>query len=130
MKEKKAAYTPINIGMSFMLVIFILLCMVIFAVLSLSSALKDYDYAKQKANRTTAYYEACNEAEEIYAKIEEENHREDSIEYSVPINKNEQLQVTLKRNSDTENNYYIHSWLQISTGEWTADHTLPVLGSN
>ena len=130
MREKKAAYPPINIGTSFMLVIFIMLCMVIFAVLSLSSALKDYDYTKQKANRTTAYYEACNEAEEIYAKIEEENHREDSIVYSLPINENEQLQVTLKLQSDAENNYYIYSWLQISTQEWTADHTLPVLGSN
>ena len=130
MREKKSAYPPINIGTSFMLVIFILLCMVIFAVLSLSSALKDYDYTKQKANRTTAYYEACNEAEKIYAKIEEENHREDSIVYSLPINENEQLQVTLKRQSDAENNYYIDSWLQISTQEWTADPTLPVLGSH
>ena len=130
MREKKTTYPPINIGTSFMLVIFILLCMVIFAVLSLSSALKDYDYTKQKADRTRAYYEACNEAEEIYAKIETENHTEDSIEYSVPINENEQLQVTLKRHSDTENNYCIQSWLQISTEEWTADHTLPVLGSN
>ncbi len=130
MREKKATYPPINIGTSFMLVIFILLCMVIFAVLSLSNALKDYNYTKQKANRTKAYYEACNEAEEIYAKIETENHTEDSIEYSVPISENERLQVILKRNSNTENNYFIHSWLQISTEEWTADHTLPVLGSN
>jgi hypothetical protein len=130
MREKKAAYPPINIGTSFMLVIFILLCMVIFAVLSLSSALKDYDYAVQKADRTKAYYEACNEAEEIYAKIEAENHTEDSIEYSVAISEKEHLQVTLKRRSDTENNYYIDSWLQISTQEWTADHTLPVLGSH
>lgn len=130
MREKKATYPPINIGTSFMLVIFILLCMVIFAVLSLSNALKDYNYTKQKANRTKAYYEACNEAEEIYAKIEIENHTEDSIEYSVPISENEHLQVILKRNSNTENNYFIHSWLQISTEEWTADHTLPVLGSN
>ena len=130
MREKKASYPPINIGTSFMLVIFILLCMVIFAVLSLSNALKDYDYTQQRANRTKAYYEACNEAEEIYAKIEIENHTEDSIEYSVPISENEHLQVILKRNSNTENNYFIHSWLQISTEEWTADHTLPVLGSN
>lgn len=130
MQEKKYSYPPINIGTSFMLVIFILLCMVIFAVLSLSNALKDYDYTQQRANRTKAYYEACNEAEEIYAKIEIENHTEDSIEYSVPISENEHLQVILKRNSNTENNYFIHSWLQISTEEWTADHTLPVLGSN
>ena len=130
MKEKKSSYPPINMGTSFMLVIFILLCMVIFAILSLSSALRDYDYSKQKADRIKSYYEACNEAEEIYANIETEGHTEDSIEYSVPINENEHLQVILKRRSDTENNYFIHSWLQISTKEWTADPTLPVLGSN
>ena len=130
MKEKKSSYPPINIGTSFMLVIFILLCMEIFAILSLSSALRDYDYSKQKADRAKSYYEACNEAEEIYANIETEGHTEDSIEYSVPINENEHLQVILKRRSDTENNYFIHSWLQISTKEWTADPTLPVLGSN
>lgn len=130
MKEKKASYPPINLGTSFMLVIFILLCMVIFAVLSLSSALKDYDYSKQIADRTSAYYEACNKAEEIYAKTETEKHNEDFIEYSVPINESEHLQVTLKRCSSAENNYFVHSWLQISTQEWTADDTLPVLGSN
>lgn len=51
MREKKTTYPPINIGTSFMLVIFILLCMVIFSVLSLSSAVKDYELhqAKSKA---------------------------------------------------------------------------------
>ena len=39
MKPKKNSYPPVNVGSSFMLVILVILCMVVFAMLSLSGAL-------------------------------------------------------------------------------------------
>lgn len=130
MTTKKSSYPPINIGTSFMLVIFIILCMVIFAVLSLSSALKDYEYSKLNAERTIAYYEACNLAEEIRAQIEAEERSEEIIEYSVPIDEDEVLQVVLTHQPGTEHTYSIRSWIQDSVADWTGTQTLPVLGSN
>lgn len=129
MKTKKASYPPINIGTSFLLVIFLVLCMVIFSALSLSSAAKDYEYSKKNAVRTKAYYEACNQAEEIRAQIGNNNSTQKVIEYSVPIDDNESLYVVLKRQDEKNSGYYIHSWTQQSSKEWNSTQTLPVLGS-
>ena len=121
MKTKKIAYPPIQIGTSFMLVIFLTLCMVIFAVLSLSSAVKDYNYSQKNAARTTAYYEACNAAEPPT--------KNETISYTVPIDEDELLQVVLTTQPQGEKPYTITSWQQLSTSEWTGDQTLPVLKS-
>lgn len=130
MKTKKNSHPPINIGTSFLLVIFIVLCMVIFAALSLSSALKDYEYSQKSAQRTSAYYEACNQAEEIFAKIVPSSSTEEKIEYTVPIDEDEILHVVLLRQSGTSPTYKIQSWTQEPTTQWTGTETLPVLGSN
>ena len=130
MKSRKTSYPPINIGTSFMLAIFVILCMVIFAVLSLSSSMKDYEYSVNYADRTSAYYEACNEAEEIRKQIESENTQEDLIEYSVPIDENQMLHVVLVYEPDEASNYKIQSWTQETDNTWSGTQTLPVLGSN
>lgn len=71
MRQRKTSYPPVNVGSSFMLVILIILSMVIFAVLSLSGALRDARYSQTRAERTTAYYEANNLAEEKLAQIDQ-----------------------------------------------------------
>lgn len=68
MNKKK--YPVVNIGSSSMLVIFIILCLVIFSVLSLASANNDYAYSRKIADRTTAYYEAVSEAETLLSQID------------------------------------------------------------
>ena len=127
MSEKKTSYPPINIGTSFMLMVFIILCMVIFAVLSFSNALKDYEYSEQSAARTAAYYDACNEAERILAQLEADGSTDAAVSYSVPVDEDEILNVTLTRRPD--GSYAVNSWKVESTSGWTADETLPVLGS-
>lgn len=63
--------TPvINIGSASMLVIFIVLCLVTFATLSLASASSDYNFSKKISSRTTDYYEASNQASEILQQID------------------------------------------------------------
>ena len=71
MKIKKHSYPPVHMGTPLMLVIFIILCMVIFAVLSLSTAAKDYNYSEKNAVRITNYYNACNQAEAALAEIDQ-----------------------------------------------------------
>lgn len=70
MTSKKTSYPPVNLGTSLMLVVFIILCMIVFAVLSLSGALKDLAFSETLASRTNSWYEANNQAEEILADID------------------------------------------------------------
>ena len=146
MKIKKQTYPPVNMGISLMLVTFLVLCMMIFAVLSVSSALKDYQYSQKNAQRTSAYYDANNTAEEILAALYEKvpakasdglsiqgipiSVTESILEYTVPISDAESLYVVLEKPSFGKPEYTILTWKQIPTQGWTGSQTLPVLGSD
>ena len=59
-KERKK-FGFVNIGTASLLVVFLTLCLVAFAMLSLSSAKNDYEFSRKLADRTTAYYvQRCN----------------------------------------------------------------------
>lgn len=70
MKSKKNSSPIVNIGSSSLLVIFIVLCLVTFATLSLSSAQSDYKFSQRLADRRSAYYTASNQAEEVLDEID------------------------------------------------------------
>lgn len=132
MKPKKFSYPPLQIGTSFMLLIFIILSMVTFAVLSLSSSMKDYEYSQKNAQRTTEYYAASNLAEEKLAEfdtaIKNNEIPNETIEFTVPINDSESLQVVLNTQPKKSPCFSVITWKQISTQEWSGDQSLPVLG--
>ena len=128
MKDKKFSYPPVQIGASFMLLIFVILCMITFAVLSLSTSMKDYEYSVKNSEKTIQYYTANNIAEEKMAEIISSETTEKTIEYQVPINDNEALEVVIMIQPDKNTKYSIVTWKQISTKEWTGDEKLPVLG--
>ena len=72
-KKKNTAtlnFPVTNIGSVTLLMIFIVVCMVSFAALSLSTASTDYKAAKKSARHITDYYEASNDAEEKLATIQ------------------------------------------------------------
>ena len=69
MKDKKVQASFMNVGASSLLVIFIILCMAVFATLSLSSAKSDYSFSYQMGQRKTEYYTACNQAQLQLAKL-------------------------------------------------------------
>ena len=131
MKTRKFSYPPIHVGVSLLLVVFLVLCMVIFSVLSLSGALKDYKYSEKNAIRTTEYYEANNLAEEKLAEIGRSMSADaaGTIEFTVPINESKLLLVILEVHPGETPGYQILTWKQISTADWTGDQTLPVLGT-
>ena len=69
MKNKKHSF-GINIGSASILLIFVLLCLISFAALSIVSANADSKLTAKVLERTNAYYEACNEAETSLAEID------------------------------------------------------------
>ena len=67
-KQSEKAPAPFfNIGASSLLVIFLILCLVTFAILTLTSAKSDADFAEKLAHHKTNYYAACNTAESTLA---------------------------------------------------------------
>lgn len=126
----------VNIGSSLLLVIFLVLCLVTFATLSLSSARSDESFSRRMADRKTEYYEAAGQAEDLLAQIDQhleqtaskggENrwktldftgispkiHYDSSsaaVSYQVPINDKQALDVVLALNTgeDTaQSGYY------------------------
>lgn len=67
----KKNQTPIiNVGIPSLLLIFLILCLVTFSVLSLSSASADEKLSRKIADRTTEYYEASNTANDTLSDID------------------------------------------------------------
>lgn len=70
MKDKQQSYF-VNIGSSSLLVIFLVLCLVTFAILSLSSARSDYSFSERLAAHRANYYEASSKAEDVTGEIDQ-----------------------------------------------------------
>lgn len=69
-KEQGRGWT--QIGTSSMLLIFTVLCLIVFTVLSLSSAKADWKLAEKNMKSVTQYYEADCKAEEMTKKVNEQ----------------------------------------------------------
>ncbi|MEF9946163.1 MAG: hypothetical protein RR869_01210 [Lachnospiraceae bacterium] len=69
MNHKKFPIT--HLGTSLILVVLIILALVTFSTLSVVNTNRDYQSEKKVADRTTAYYQASNQAEVILAQIDD-----------------------------------------------------------
>ena len=102
-----------NIGASSLLLIFIVLSLITFAVLSLSSALSDKQLMSDTIENTTEYYEACNNAElkisTLIAASDADSYEE--YEWDEPIGSDgmQVLHVCVGINS-AEGTYTVTSW--------------------
>lgn len=67
--NKSKRFPLTNIGTVSLLMIFIVLCMVTFAALSLSESARDLKFSQKLAAHTTEYYKASNQAEEVLPEI-------------------------------------------------------------
>lgn len=71
MMKKKKKHTFLNIGTSSILLVFVLLCLVTFAILSIVNANMDYQLSKKNAEHTRAYYQADLKAKQELAEIDD-----------------------------------------------------------
>lgn len=69
--NEKPSGGRINIGTSSLILIFIILCLTVFGLLSLSSAGSDWRLAQKNAESVRGYYEADSQAVEFVAMVEE-----------------------------------------------------------
>lgn len=126
MRPKRSHYPGFQIGTALLLVVLTAICLLIVSGLSLSAAIRDYEYSEKAANKTKAYYEANSKAnQEIKKLVENEAQGEHSFE--IPINESRLLSVTITISDDS---YEILKWKEISSDTWENDNRLPVLGSD
>ena len=116
-------------GASSLLVIFAVLCLTVFALLSISTVRADGRLGDKVQSAVTGYYQADCRAEGILARLRSGEIPEGvSVEngiytYACPISDTQVLavQVTI-----TESSYRILRWQTMSTVRWEADDRIPV----
>ncbi len=116
-------------GASSLLVIFSVLCLTVFAMLSLSTAKADLRIADASVQAIEDYYQADCMAEQILGQLRQGNCPEGVAQngefyaYICPISDTQALSVVVKV---TENNYEIQQWKAIVTAEWNPQEYLDV----
>lgn len=126
---KKRPSFGLNIGLSSILVIIVILCLVCFAGLSVASANADYQLSSKLANRTSAYYEASSMAYSDLYKAKESSSSDNSFDKSYPINDNQSLHVKATVLAD-DRNYEITYWEIETIKNPELDNSLSLLLGN
>lgn len=67
---KRKSFPAINIGTVTLMMVFIILCMITLAALTLSSSIREAGLKTKTADRLTEYYTASNQAEELLAQAD------------------------------------------------------------
>ena len=129
MKKRKMSFT--TVGGSSILTIFAVLCFIVFALLSLSTAKANHTLSRKSVDAIGAYYRADTAAEEILAKLRGGERpagvtKEGNIySYTCDIDENQKLQVEVEIKKGI---YRINKWEKKYVGEWKADDSMKVWG--
>ena len=116
------------IGGCSLLVIFAVLCLTVFALLSLSTAQAEKRMSDDSMQAVTAYYAADLEAEQIFARLRAGENVPGAqknaglYSYSCPISEYQVLEVGLE---NKENTWRVCRW-QVIARSGTVSETLPV----
>ena len=116
---------PAAVGGSSLLVIFATLCLVVFALLGLSTVQAEGRLSTASKEAVTAYYAADSEAEAILARLRAGELPEGVVQdgshftYQCPISETQALAVTVAL---TENTYEVLQWQVIPTTDWESDN--------
>jgi len=128
MRNKKSITPPV-IGASSLLVIFAVLCLTVFALLSISTVQANGRLSDHAAKAVTDYYRADTQAEEILANLRDGeipdgvSRNENLYTYTCTISDTQVLAVQVMIENDT---YTILRWQVISDVRWEADDKRPV----
>ena len=118
-----------------LVMIFCVLCMAVFAVLTLSTAVREQGLAELTAQRAAEYYEADRQAaaiaaaliagEAVEADVSYELTGEGAVaSYVVPAGGELLLEVRLLL---TGSEYEVLAWRTIYAGDWTPDNSMELL---
>ena len=118
--NKQETFSPPAVGGSSLLVIFAVLCLTVFALLSLSTVQAEMRLADAATDAVTRYYEADLQAEEIYARLRNGEavycvtEQDGVYEYRISISQRQMLQVRLQKINE---NWEVLQWQAIALEE-------------
>ncbi len=127
MKRKASSISAV--GGSSLMSIFAVLCLVCFALLSISTVQSQKNLSEASAQAVADYYRADTQAEEILAmlrrgEVPAQVERDgDVYRYVCPISQNQQLEVEVLLEGEA---CTVQRWQAVSTLEWTSDDALNV----
>lgn len=141
-----------NIGSSSLILIFIVMCLVTFGMLSLTSAKSDLSLANRNADAVTEYYRADTEGEAFYRMVagevktacanasghEErlallekalgEYYRGGAAVTEVAMERAQALHIELEPDLEGEGSVRVTKWNVIQTEDYEIDDSMPVWG--
>lgn len=140
-KREKSTFSPPALGGSSLLTVFAVLCLTVFALLSLSTVRADLRLAQRSRQAVQDYYAADAQAQEVLARlrtgqplpegvpvetvsVDYADHGEEIHSYAVPISDTQELQVEVR--IDTPDDYEVLRWQVVNTGEWSFDGGLEI----
>jgi len=138
-EQKRSSFSPPALGGASLLVIFAVLALTIFALLSLSTVRADGRLSEASAQAVQNYYAADSKAQAVLAWLrtgegepdvpenltattsisESSGHIETVHSYTIPISDTQELQVEVR--VDNENDYEILRWQAVPVGDWEND---------
>ena len=125
--DSKRRFTPPPEGGVSLLVVFAVICLTVFALLSLSTVQADVRLADASVRAVSEYYAADRQAQEILARLragefpDEITMEGDVYGYTCPISENRNLKVEVRlRGSE----YTVLCWQSMPAEEWESDDTL------
>lgn len=142
----------VNIGAASLVLVFIVLCLATFGLLSLSSAKGDLSLAERQAEAVSGYYEADRKGQEwvrqVDAVLQEEMgkgddsssasdavkarlgdiYRQDEgiISTDIPMEHGQSLRIELTLVCGEGVRYQIRSWYVYDSGQYEIDNSMPV----
>ena len=124
--DKKRMPMP-SVGASSLIIIFAVLCLTVFALLSLSTVQANSRLCDQAIRSVTDYYEADCRAEKLLAELRNGEMPDDVWEqdgtycYSCPISEMQELEVEIDADD-----YTVLRWQAVPSSEWQAEDFLEV----
>lgn len=137
-EQKNKGFSPPAVGGVTLLSVFAVLCLTIFALLSLSTVSANGRLSDASAKAVSDYYAADVKAQRVLALLRsgadiqaaaEENTVDgitadgDVYSYSCKISERQTLEVEVRVDGD---NYAVRKWQAVPSGEWNIDSSLPV----
>ncbi len=151
MKEKGRTTTSLGIGTTSILMVFVILILVTFSILSLSGAKTDQKLGDMTLKRMRDYYQAEDQAEKKLAQIDQKLflakgqsnfvntlsdidgieivEEERLICYKEIMSDKQYLDIVIQLKWNAKKQIYQYNkikWQTVVTGEWTIDEDLPV----
>ena len=125
--DKRESFAPPAVGGSCLLVLFAVLCLTVFALLSLSTVQANGRLADASVAAVSAYYQADCQAEAVLARLRSGQVPEgvaadgDTYTYTCPISDTQSLEVRVRLEGDS---WTVLRWQAVSTVEWEAEDSL------